>query len=92
MDVNGLWPALKMYLGMGATGATAVIFIVMWLKGNARNQKLNEDRSADQKQYNKDMMMLQSSHTKELIGLIRQYDNQVSSLNKTIDKLLSHEA
>lgn len=89
MGVSELWPALKLYVGMGATGATAILMTILWVRSNAYNKKINEERIKSEVDHSKDMMRLQTDHAKEIISLVRQYDQQISSVNKTLDELVS---
>lgn len=91
MEANSLWPALKMYLGMGATGATAVLFAILWVRKDFETKKLNESRINSERDHSKELMKMQTDHSREMIGLIKQYDQQVSSVNKTLDELVSRE-
>lgn len=86
-----LLPALKVFLGYGATGALAVIMTIFWVRERREIKKSNENRIEAEKLHQKDMMRLQSEHAKELVALIRQCDQTISMVNTTLDKLLARE-
>lgn len=89
--MNDLWPALKVFLGYGATGATAVLFIIFWVRERAETKRLNEARIQSEKDHGKDMMKLQADSTKEVIALTHQVSESLSMINVTLDKLLAKE-
>ena len=98
-SLDALWSVLESLLEIGAVGAVAVLFYLIFRRKDKELKECMDHRIDTEKKFTKVLMDLQKDHTKDIMQrqeeytatlteVLRQYDETLDSVNGTLEELV----
>ncbi len=84
-----VWPILKAILEVGAVGAVAVLMFWVWNRKDKEIKEYMDKLIQSEKDHTKAILKEKTDNNREMSELVRNYDTALTTVNATLEKMVS---